>query len=170
MKILVMSDTHNDFASCLSIIEHNLDKIEVFIHLGDGINDFQQAQFLHSDKIFIALAGNCDWSSDLPTEREIKLEGYRFFLTHGNNYNVKITTGDLLKTAMEKTADICLFGHSHKGFFSVENNIYMINPGSVSRGFPNQNSYCIITLEPSPKVDFYNAQTFEKLSFDAISH
>lgn len=163
MRILVMSDTHGYLADCLSVMEHCIDDVDVIIHLGDGASDFEKAQTIFPDKLSIGISGNCDYNSNLPTEREISLGEKEFFITHGSNYNVKRTMLELSIVAKNNNVDICLFGHTHKPSFSQEENIIFINPGSVSKGFLGICTYCIINLDKNVTVDFYNSKTFKKM-------
>ena len=60
MKILVVSDTHRNFAVLDDIVNENLDA-DLIIHLGDGENEARDIHNLHPEKPMIYVAGNCDY-------------------------------------------------------------------------------------------------------------
>ena len=60
MKIIVVSDTHRNFAVLDEIVNKNLDA-DLFIHLGDGENEARDVQNLHLDKPMVYVGGNSDF-------------------------------------------------------------------------------------------------------------
>ena len=72
--------------------------------------------------------------------KEININGYNVFLTHGHKYNM-----DRLPPLGIKM-DIMMYGHFHEGFIIEENGIIFANPGSISLPRGNsKHSYLIFT-------------------------
>ena len=62
-------------------------------------------------------------------------------------YGVKYSHSGLVLRAKELGADIVLYGHSHIPDISYHENIWLINPGSLTR--PRENkapTYCILEI------------------------
>jgi len=118
-----------------------MNEADYIISLGDTLNDLNILNALYSDKL-IAVRGNCDFDSDLPSEKTVEIEGIRFFITHGHNYRVKSGLSDLIKKAKEISAGIVLYGHTHSPLIQEKEEIKFVNPGNMSgRGAM---SYCYI--------------------------
>lgn len=92
----------------------------------------------YSDRI-IAVRGNCDSEVDqmvinfpiLSTYSTILYNDRRLFLTHGHIYN----ENNLPKL---KDKDVLIYGHTHIPKAEKMDNIYVINPGSIT--LPKENS------------------------------
>ena len=92
----------------------------------------------YADKI-IAVRGNCDSEVDemvlnfpiMSTYSTILYNSKRLFLTHGHIYNEnnmpKLSNGDVF-----------IYGHTHIPKAEEINNIYVVNPGSIT--LPKENS------------------------------
>lgn len=129
MKIVVLSDSHNDKYNLERIItKENADMI---IHLGDGLSEFEDIM-LSSNKTNYCVAGNCDFDSLMPNTRTIIAAGKRIFIAHGHTFDVKETYNKIIKAAKSKNADICLFGHTHIQYKSVIDDMIIVNPGAVN--------------------------------------
>jgi len=170
MKLFFISDIHGSLyytRKALEVFkEENADYIVI---LGDELyhgarnplpkeyNPKEVAQLLneHKDKI-IAVRGNCDSEIDemvldypiMSTYSSILYNNRRLFLTHGHIYNEenlpKLSDGDVL-----------IFGHIHIPVAEKKDNIYIINPGSIT--FPkenNPNSYGILENDIFKIKDF----------------
>ena len=129
-KILVISDTHGR--------TDNLDKIlprvkplDQLIHLGDVGRDIDYIEVV-AECACCFVAGNNDFYSDLPKERVIKLNGVSIFLTHGHYYYVNARKDFVRSAAVQRGAQIALFGHTHVPYLEEENGILVANPGSLS--------------------------------------
>ena len=68
MRILVLSDSHrHNFNLFTAITEEPT--AEVVYFLGDGANEFEEAQLIYGkEQAFIGVRGNCDMSTFLPTK------------------------------------------------------------------------------------------------------
>lgn len=152
MKCLVFSDSHG-YTSCMRrALSLNRDA-EVVFFLGDGLSDIAALAAEYPDKAWIAVRGNCDFTSRF-LEREVKkvesitLEGHRIVLTHGDLYSAKRWLGGLITLAADEGAEILLFGHTHTPceIYAAECDppFYLFNPGAAGGADP---SFGVITLE-----------------------
>lgn len=145
MRIIVVSDTHGR--------SRNLDKVymkqhsaDVFIHLGDGIDDISSLKDPNIVNRFVAVKGNVDFSINEPFEKLLVLEEKRIFLTHGHKYNVKKGYEAFIEAARSKAADIALFGHTHLAYCDFIDGMYILNPGSLERPLRGSAKFGIIDI------------------------
>lgn len=131
MRIIVMSDSHTAFHSVRRIVEQNKDA-DLFIHLGDGEEEFDDVHALYPDFRFFSVKGNNDFHSISKKEQLIDVGGVRIFFTHGDRYNVKWSLNELIEAAKEQGAKIALYGHTHVARVDYLDEMYIINPGSVA--------------------------------------
>lgn len=127
-----MSDSHGKAGAVSDVIDKNLGKAQMFIHLGDGEyeSDLIIAEYPHLD--FRRVAGNCDYCSRLPLSMIIDAGGARIFAAHGHSYGVKGSLEHITTAAKQNGCNIILFGHTHERFLRYENGIYYMNPGSCA--------------------------------------
>lgn len=130
MKIAVLSDSHYEASSLISIKKYLVD-VDIILHCGDGASDIKILMNDFKGKIY-AVKGNCDVSMDYPSERIIEIMGLKIFITHGHMYNVKNEYNTIFYKGKEVGADIVLFGHSHKALISEHDGLTIMNPGSVT--------------------------------------
>ena len=154
MKCLVFSDTHGSCAVMKKALKLHPDA-EVVFFLGDGLGDAERVAAEHTDKAWIAVRGNCDYSPIFKDRETLKVEhinigGYKIVLTHGDLYCVKFSMGVIKGFAIREQADIMLFGHTHEPVemyvSDVERPFYLLNPGTAS-GY--KGSYGIINISES---------------------
>ena len=134
MRIIVIADTHGNYAALKKIILRNFDA-DWIIHLGDGEKEVEEfsLKYPQVSKKIVRVAGNCDYESmqndvvTLPVTPE-----HRIFITHGHKYNVYTSTDDIKKHAHINGCDIVLFGHTHARYMAQEDGMYIMNPGSAS--------------------------------------
>ena len=148
MRIVVFSDSHNNYAPLKNILQTHMDA-ECFIHLGDGERDWETLTGEFPDKKILIVRGNCDWCSEQPREDIIECGGKRIFYTHGQYYGVKDGLSKLMQRAKEMSADIVLFGHTHQAFDTYELGMHIMNPGSVAQPRDSEPSYGIIDVTPA---------------------
>lgn len=132
MNIAIVSDSHGDLYMLDKAIE-SLDNIDKIIHLGDHYEDIIKLNEKYNKDI-IYVAGNNDWDkgeTDLK-EKLINVEGINIFITHGHRYKVNFELDSLYYKGKEVNANIVLFGHTHKQFYNIEDNIAFFNPGSIA--------------------------------------
>lgn len=137
MRIIVTSDSHSRSSSFFNIVEKHIEEAEYFINLGDSNSgdDLENAKLYYKSKLHLeCVAGNCDWSSTLPTEKILKAGGKTIFFCHGHTYYVKHGIERLIETARDRKADIALFGHTHIPYHEYIDDIHYFNPGAVEDG------------------------------------
>ena len=142
MKIYVLSDSHNSvsFAPFLEICQD----ADMVIHCGDGQRDVENLKSVLSCPV-LAVKGNCDFSGQ--RELLINAEGHKIFVTHGDFYGVKDSLSTITFRARQVKADIVLYGHSHVPDITYHENIWLINPGSLTRPRDNKvPTYCILEI------------------------
>lgn len=129
MRILVISDTHGDPLSFKEVIQTH-SSAEIIVHCGDGDREADFIKNNYKDKMVVAVKGNCDFGSTLPSTEIFSACGKKIMVTHGHLYNAKSTLYNLLCSAKENQVDIILFGHTHNPISTCVDDIYMLNPGS----------------------------------------
>lgn len=145
VRIVVCSDSHNNFLRLHQVVEQQGDA-HLFLHLGDGEEEFDDLACLYPDKKFLFVGGNCDWFSPAKRENVVTCQGKRIFFTHGHLYGVKRDTARLLERARQLKADICCFGHTHTPLSTYQDGVYLLNPGSVSQPRGGLPTYGVIDL------------------------
>ncbi|WP_010240472.1 phosphodiesterase [Clostridium arbusti] len=159
-KLFFISDIHGSLYYLKKILEiYESEKADYIIILGDELyhgprnplpkeyNPKEVAQLLNTykDKI-IAVRGNCDSEVDemvldypmMATYSIVLYNGRRLFLTHGHVY-------DKNKLPNLSSGDAIIYGHTHVPLAEKQNDIFVINLGSISMPKEdNPNSYGIL--------------------------
>lgn len=131
MKFLVFSDSHTYTNGLDRAIEKHKD-IKHIIHCGDVAQDVKYLTYVYGTTHAIcAVCGNNDFRRDEPFSRIIPIEGHRIYVTHGHREYVKQTLFTLKQTARDANCDICIFGHTHMQFHKAEDDLTLLNPGSI---------------------------------------
>ena len=131
MKVLIVSDTHGREQNLAEALEQT-GPIDQLIHLGGVEGGAEHIRELAGDAPAAIIAGNNDFFCDLPNERIFTIGGHRIFMTHGHGYFVHSGTLYLKREARKKGADIVMFGHTHKPYMEEDNELLVLNPGSLS--------------------------------------
>ncbi|HIZ71521.1 MAG TPA: metallophosphoesterase [Candidatus Atopostipes pullistercoris] len=141
MKILVVSDNHGDENSLEELIHIYEDEIDHWFHCGDS--EFKSSHSLWDT--FKTVNGNMDYRNEFPDYRVETVEDENFVIVHGHKHQVKFSFEALTELANENNARIVFYGHTHIANVTKENDIYFINPGSISqpRGSFRKGSYLI---------------------------
>lgn len=145
MKILVMSDTHGHRAN----IEKALLKFsdaDCIIHLGDYVRDAEYIKKL-TDKVVYSLKGNCDISDTAKQELVLNIDGKKILALHGHQQSVKTSLLPLGLYAIQKGADLVLFGHTHIPVEELYANMILYNPGSLGEPRGRKPSVGIVAIE-----------------------
>lgn len=132
MKIAVFSDTHGWKAGMIKAIEdYAPDQV---IHLGDGIRDAQEVSAMFPHIPVCCVPGNCDGVDDGEGYKLVKLGPVTAFLTHGHRYAVRGGKLDVLLYAAQCcSAQIAMFGHTHRAGFEQTGGIFVLNPGTAGK-------------------------------------
>jgi len=152
-RIIAVSDSHGLIVNLQDAarLALGIDKVDVFIHLGDGAADFEAIRPLllgyQPDMQLISVRGNCDFSSNAPYLEEVMINGRKIIATHGHLYHVKQGLSRLSYAARERNASVVFFGHTHESLMEEAYGIWMINPGAVSRGTRNGPAFAEILFD-----------------------
>ncbi|BDR67587.1 phosphoesterase [Clostridium tetani] len=179
MKLFFISDIHGSsyyLEKVINIFEK--EKADYLVILGDELyhgarnplpkeyNPKKVAEILNTYKNkIIAVRGNCDSEVDqmvlnYPIMSDYSIILYnnrRLFLTHGHIYNKNnlptISNGDVL-----------IYGHTHLPLAERINNIFIINPGSIT--FPKENTpHCYGILENNTfKIKTLDEEVFKEIN------
>jgi len=160
MKLFFVSDIHGSLYYAKKAVElFEKEKADYIVLLGDVLyhgprnplpkdyNPQEVAELMNSykDKI-IAVRGNCDSEVDqmvidypmMSDSSTLFYEGRRIFATHGHIFN---------KTNMPylSKGDIFIHGHFHLPMAERLEEVYYLNPGSISLPkMENPNSYAVL--------------------------
>ena len=151
-KVIVVSDTHRQNENYFKVLE--MHKPDMVIHCGD-VEGSEYALTEAADCPVHMVAGNNDFFSDLPKELELSVDGYQVLVTHGHHYYISVGTEMLKDEAKARGFDIVFFGHTHRPLIERDENLLIINPGSIS--YPRQegrkNSYVLMEVDEDGKID-----------------
>ena len=154
MKVLIVSDTHRRHGNLETVLE-NVGKMDLLIHLGDAEGEEDYIEAIAGCPVEI-IAGNNDFFSNLDKEKVILLGKYKVLLTHGHYYNVTVGVERLKEEARERGIDIAMFGHTHRPYLEIGNELVILNPGSIS--FPRQEgrkpSYILTEIDDRGEAHF----------------
>lgn len=135
MKLLICSDSHGEADYLCAAAEK--EKPDGMILLGDHASDGDRAECQFPKLPLCRVRGNCDYYDQRwPEEALFCWENVRIFAVHGHRYGVKNGLLRLQYAAMEKAADLCLFGHTHRPFCEKCGDLWMVNPGACSGRTP----------------------------------
>jgi len=163
MRILVLADSHHDFACLVPVLRKQAGKADQIFHLGDGVEDLREAAF--RGRITLprveAVRGNGDAEPGLPYRRLVELEGRKALLVHGHHEDVYSGPGRVVAAAQAAGADLALFAHTHRPFYEEYKGVLVLNPGSISRprGRPRP-SFATIDV-PAEASKWYDVRFYE---------
>ncbi len=154
MKILIVSDTHRQNGNYLKVLER-VGPVDLVVHCGD-VEGSEYVICEGAGCPVEMVAGNNDFFSNLPREKEFMIGKYRVWLTHGHNYYVSMGNETIKKEAAARGIDIVMYGHSHKPVVDLEDEVTAINPGSLT--YPRQEgrrpSYIIMETDKAGDAHF----------------
>ena len=126
-RIMIVSDTHRRHGNLAEAI-YNEGHLDMLIHLGDVEGE---------EEVIKSIAG-CE---------TIFIAG---------NYYVSLDLKVIEQEAVARGMDIVMFGHTHRPVIIVEDNITLINPGSIS--YPRQAdgipTYIILEINDNNEFNF----------------
>ncbi len=154
MRILIISDTHGKNTGLTTLLDQ-MKKPDMLIHCGD----VEGSEYMISECAGCPVemvAGNNDFFSALPREREFAIGDYKIWLTHGHSYGVSMNGETIKREAIARGVDIVIYGHTHKPLIEESKRITAINPGSLSypRQIGRRPSYIIMELDEAGKAHF----------------
>nr|MBP3598604.1 metallophosphoesterase [Eubacterium sp.] len=131
-KYLVFSDSHGDDEKMLDVVKRHKGEIEGIFFLGDMENSGDRLRGAVQGPVYM-VRGNCDWSLQAKDFQTFSLHGHTVAMTHGHRQHVNMGIDTLKYWAMEKEADLVLYGHTHVPFVEQSSQMTILNPGSISR-------------------------------------
>lgn len=134
MKILIVSDTHGNHKNLDKVLEREKG-IDMLLHMGD-VEDGDTYLEAALDCPIYMVAGNNDFYPFLPREEGLQIGKYKVWMTHGHPYYVSMNTRRLKQAAKERKVDIVMYGHTHRPDIDIEEDLIVINPGSLA--YPRQ--------------------------------
>lgn len=154
MKILIVSDNHNDDTRLYDLLNIYED-IDYWLHCGDS-EFYVNNELWHS---YQTVRGNMDWEDQFPEVRMVETPDMNVVVLHGHKHRVKMTNDLMAEEALKQNAKIVFYGHTHVAKVEYENGLYFINPGSISqpRGNLNVGSYAIYEKDDGREmITFYD--------------
>lgn len=154
MRILIVSDTHRQNKNYLKVLEREK-PVDMVVHCGDVEGSeyiIEKSAGCQTEMV----AGNNDYFTDLPREKEFWIGDYHVWLTHGHNYYVAMGNETLKEEAASRGADIVMYGHTHKPAVDTSGKVIAVNPGSLT--YPRQSgrrpSYILMEVDGNGKAHF----------------
>lgn len=129
IKLLIFSDSHGDVGTMIDITEK--EQPDELIHLGDHWNDAETLSFAFPDIPIAMVPGNCDPCWGKKDKLILKREGKTILLAHGHQWRVKSTSALAIEIAREEDTDVLLFGHTHQALCHRDQEMWVMNPGTV---------------------------------------
>jgi len=171
-RLLVLSDTHGHTRALevvLNWVQDNSQSggISAAVFLGDGVSDLPYgANVTGFSCEWKLVRGNNDIDFSLPLSDVFDFNGHRFFLCHGHRYTLYNGYHTLVAAAQNVKAEAVLFGHTHVPCYDNDDNILLINPGSLGR--PRSRigaTFTVIECEPEKPlvVEFFGVGTRGKI-------
>ena len=130
MKVLIVSDTHRHNDN-LNKVLRKVKPLDMVIHCGDAEGTEDEIRMESECPLYI-ISGNNDFFSLLSKEIELSIENYKAFITHGHMYGVSMGLERLVEEAKLRSADIVMFGHTHRPMIDIRDDLVILNPGSLS--------------------------------------
>ena len=153
-KVLVISDTHNRTDRAEKVITELQDHIDAVYFLGDYLEDGERLARKYPRLAFLCVAGNCDFTSRNPSF-EVNVAGHKLFLCHGHRYGVKDGYDSIRSVGIAGGYDVVLFGHTHIPFAQDEEELLLLNPGSIGMPFAIYGSdYAVLNLVAGQKPSY----------------
>ena len=131
MKILVFSDSHAGLSfmrRCVRAV-----RPDTIIHLGDYFDDAEVIAQENPHLVVHRVPGNCDLYHGYYHEPQVlcyDVFGVRLYMTHGHKHSVKSGLYALLRDARKNQAKAALYGHTHIADCHLEDDMWVLNPGS----------------------------------------
>jgi len=156
VKVLVVSDNHKDEASLEELVNiYEGENIDLWLHAGDSEFGSNHVAW----DTFKTVKGNMDWESEFPMVRVETVADKPFVLLHGHKHQVKSSLNSMAEVAKENGARFVFYGHTHVARVDKMEDIFFINPGSITqpRGGLRIGSYAIYEQsEEGEMIRFYD--------------
>ena len=123
MRILVISDSHGRNDDVAGVIEQ-VGPIDMLIHCGDVERGDDYIRSLVDCPVHM-VSGNI-----------FNIGDYKVMVVHVYTFYVYRGVERLKQYALQNSIDIVMFGHTHKPYIEIDEDVTILNPGSVS--YPRQ--------------------------------
>ena len=163
MRILALSDSHHDTSALSPVLRKLASKVDLIVHLGDGVEDIAAAAGEAGLRLprVEAVRGNGDFEPELWPRRLIGSADWPILLLHGHLEGANEGIGRILDAARGVGASLVLFGHTHRAFFEEYRGILALNPGSISRPRGRDRPTFAIIEVPEGRDGYYDARFYE---------
>lgn len=153
IKILVVSDTHNDN---FWFKYFDFAQFDYVLHAGD--HQLSQEQIYEVTPYYVD--GNNDWGSQMFINVEI--DKFNFGITHGHEIMTWFFGGEklyekLYEFAKKNSCNVLIFGHTHIPYAKYYNDVLLLNPGSMHHSRHNgKRCYSIIEIDDEHNLTLEN--------------
>ena len=153
-RILVLSDSHGRDENVEKAIKQ-MGRVDMMIHLGDIGWGYERIRYMIPGPV-IMVAGNNDFSIDLPQNQIFNIGKHRVFATHGHRQSVHGGTAILESVARQNNCDIAMYGHTHVPYLRRDTDMTVLNPGSISlpRQAGRKKTYMMITMDDAGVLSY----------------
>ena len=127
---MVISDSHGRNDDVAGVIEQG-GPIDMLIHCGDVERGDDYIRSLVDCPVHM-VSGNNDYNLDLPAQDIFNIGDYKVLVVHGHTFYVYRGVERLKQYALQNSIDIVMFGHTHKPYIEIDEDVTILNPGSVS--------------------------------------
>lgn len=144
MRILVISDTHGNTDNFDILLEKE-ERFDFIIHCGDGAFDINYIEDRSRCEVY-TVRGNCDMISRASSNIVKEVEEKRVYVEHGVHLSI-LQDKELMDFAKFNKVDVIMYGHTHIQRIEKLGDVWVVNPGSLSKprdGFP---SYVVMTTD-----------------------
>lgn len=134
MRILVISDTHGKIERVVDVYKKLVSEapLDFIVHCGDHFSDAQEIRARLGVPV-AAVRGNCDGCFTPDAFSVLETEYGNFLITHGHMENVGYSMQNLYYKVLENGCAGAFFGHTHRSTFVQLDDVYLMNPGSISK-------------------------------------
>ncbi len=163
MRLLAVSDSHHDIAYLGPALKKFASKVDLIVHMGDGVDDIERAAEAWSVSLprVEGVRGNGDVDPGLWPRRLIGSGDRPILLLHGHNEAVGEGLERVILAAESAGACLVLFGHTHRAFFEEYRGILALNPGSISRPRGRDNPTFALIEVPEDAASCLELQFYE---------
>ncbi len=153
-KILIVSDSHRQNKNLYRVIEKEK-PLDLLIHCGDMESDAFALSAMAECPVEV-VGGNNDLFYRYEKERVFDIGKHRVYLTHGHRHGVYYSNEKLKEAGCKVGADIVISGHTHVPSIKYDNEMTILNPGSIT--YPRQEgkkpSYIMMEIDRRGETHF----------------
>lgn len=152
-NLLVLSDSHGSKNKIGDAVDRQAllparERPDYIVFLGDGVRDLAVLSEYDLAASVLAVKGNCDafGAEEIPRLLHPAFSNFRAVMMHGDAFSVKNGLENAVRYAVDREADLLLFGHTHRPYFArleagkaaygvlLKKPLVLFNPGSIQQG------------------------------------